>query len=73
MLRIKKLEQQKILLKLELKMSVKISMLRCHYESVDLYNAPGGASEVDALKAGKKGYLVEIVPVAAIPLQPEAA
>ena len=49
------------------------TILRCHYESVDLYNAPGGASEVDALKAGKKGYLVEIVPVAAIPLQPEAA
>ena len=38
-------------------------MLRCHYASVDLYNAPGGASEVAALEANKKGHLVETVPV----------
>ena len=34
-----------------------------HYASVDLYNAPGGASETAALKANKKGYMVEAVPV----------
>jgi len=38
-------------------------VLRCHYASVDLYNAPGGASEVAALKANKKGHMVEAVPV----------
>ena len=40
-------------------------MLRCHYSSVDLYNAPGGASEPAALKANKKGHMVEAVAVSA--------
>ncbi|EOD12259.1 hypothetical protein EMIHUDRAFT_247548 [Emiliania huxleyi CCMP1516] len=40
-------------------------MLRGHYASVDLYNAPGGASEPAALKANKKGHMVEAVAVSA--------
>ena len=36
-----------------------------HYASVDLYNAPGGASETAALKASKKGHMVETVAVSA--------